>query len=91
MREGTPVFYLSTSDDQPPVSTAPSTIEPVQVFLKTKKKYKPVAKKVRPVVDELPAHFRIVRNRIGDPLEGMPVLDPNPAPYVPTNRYTQDQ
>ena len=45
MREGTPVFYLSTSDDQPPVSTAPSTIEPVQVFLKTKKKYKPVAKK----------------------------------------------
>ena len=32
-------------------------------------KYKPVALKTRPVVQELPAEFRIKREIIGDPLE----------------------
>lgn len=53
------------------------------MLLKTKKKYKPVALKVNPTPTELPQHFRIVRNHVGDPLENMPTLDPNPKPFEP--------
>ena len=56
-----------------------------------KKKYKPVAQKVRPILGELPDKFRIRRNIVGDPLLNMPQLDPNPPPFQPTGRYTQDR
>ena len=56
-----------------------------------KKKYKPVALKVRPVIGELPDKFRIVRNIIGDPLANLPVLDPNPPVFSPCGRYTQER
>jgi hypothetical protein len=59
--------------------------------LTTKKKYKPVALKVKPVLGELPEKFRIIRNIVGDPLEHMPVLTPNPPPFVPTGRYTLER
>jgi hypothetical protein len=36
------------------------------LFLSTKKKYKPVAKKVRPVIRELPEKFHIERKIIGN-------------------------
>jgi hypothetical protein len=39
------------------------------MFVATKKKYKPVAQKVRPVIAELPDHFRIIQNIVGDPLD----------------------
>ena len=61
------------------------------MLLKTKKKYKPVALKVNPTPTELPQHFRIVRNHVGDPLENMPTLDPNPKPFEPTGRYTAER
>ena len=54
-------------------------------------KYKPVALKTRPVVQELPAEFRIKREIIGDPLADMPKLLPNPPNFIPTGRYTQDR
>jgi hypothetical protein len=54
-------------------------------------KYKPVALKIRPVVQELPAEFRIRREIIGDPLVEMPMLTPNPPDFVPTGRYTQER
>jgi hypothetical protein len=54
-------------------------------------KYKPVALKTRPVVQELPAEFRIKREIIGDPLAEMPKLSPNPPDFVPTGRYTQER
>ena len=54
-------------------------------------KYKPVALKTRPVVQELPAEFRIKREIIGDPLANMPKLSPHPPPFVPTGRYTQER
>ena len=41
-------------------------------------KYKPVVLKTHPVVQELPAKFRIKREIIGDPLAEMPKLSPNP-------------
>ena len=57
----------------------------------TGKKYKPVALKVRPIVGELPGKFRIIRNIIGDPLEKLPTLSPNPPSYTPCGRYTQER
>ena len=55
-----------------------------------KKKYKPVALKVRPVKTELPKQFRIVRNIVGDPLADMPRIDlAHLVDYSPTGRYTQ--
>jgi len=57
-------------------------------ILAAKKKYKPVAKKVRPVMTDLPERFHIVRNIIGDPLASLPVLSTNPPPYQPNGRYT---
>jgi hypothetical protein len=56
-----------------------------------KKKYKPVALKVRPVVGELPEKYRIIRNIVGDPLAELPILDPNPPDYKPCGRYTADR
>jgi hypothetical protein len=54
-------------------------------------KYKPVAFKTRPLVQELPAQFRIKREIIGDPLAEMPKLSPNPPDFVPTGRYTEER
>ena len=36
------------------------------------KKYKPVARKVRPIATQLPERYRIVQNIIGNPLERLP-------------------
>jgi hypothetical protein len=38
------------------------------------KKYKPVARKIRPVATELPERYRTVRSIKGDPLEDLPAL-----------------
>ena len=56
--------------------------------LAAKKKYKPVALKVRPVMTELPERFRIVRNILGDPLAALPTLPKHPGPFRPHGRYT---
>ena len=61
----------------------------VQVF--AGKKYKPVAQKIKPVYQELPDQYRIIRDIKGDPLEGMPELSLNPPEFTPTGRYTQDR
>jgi hypothetical protein len=58
------------------------------LFLSTKKKYKPIAKKVCPVIGELPNKFRIEHKIIGNPLDDLLVLNPNPLPFIPTNHYT---
>jgi hypothetical protein len=55
------------------------------------KKYKPVAQKVRPVYQELPEEYRIVRNITGDPLKDVPELPINPPDFTPTGRYTQER
>jgi hypothetical protein len=64
------------------------------LFLSAKKKYKPVAKKICPVIGELPEKFHIERKIIGNPLDDLPVLNPIPPPFKPSDRYTlerQDQ
>ena len=55
------------------------------------KKYKPVARKVKPVISTLPSEFRIVRRIIGDPLKDMPTIQPRPPDFTPTGRYTEER
>ncbi|KAJ7140465.1 hypothetical protein C8R46DRAFT_1233914 [Mycena filopes] len=70
--------------------SSPSSLPPlVDVF--AKKKYKPVAQKIRPVLGTLPDKFRIERHIYGDPLADMPKLNPNPPPFEPTGRYTTER
>jgi hypothetical protein len=78
--------------------TSPSTTSPsdrlapyTDLFLSAKKKYKPVAKKVHPVIGELPEKFCIEHKIIGNPLDNLPALNPNPPPFTPTDRYTLEQ
>jgi hypothetical protein len=61
------------------------------LFLSAKKKYKPVAKKVRPVIGELPEKFRIERKIIGNPLDDLATLNPKPPPFKPSNHYTLER
>ncbi len=55
------------------------------------KKYKPVTLKVKPLLGNLSDKFRIVRDIIGDPLMGMPELNPHPPEFEPTARYTYER
>jgi hypothetical protein len=41
------------------------------LFLSAKKEYKPIAKKVHPVIGELPEKFRIEHRIIGNPLDDL--------------------
>jgi hypothetical protein len=70
-----------------PVDSIDTHHEQVSTFA-AKRKYKPVALKTRPVLADLPERFRIVRNITGDPIADIPILTPNPPPFVPTGRYT---
>ena len=75
------VFGLDKADD----------VEIQSVFAAAKKKYKKVADKIRPVYQELPEKFRIIRDIKGDPLEGMIPLSTHPPDFVPTGRYTAER
>ena len=96
---GSQIYAFPTSDavypnqiqhsDSPTIATFETTLKRKGVV--TKKKYKPVAQKVKSVIAELPDRFRIVRHIIGDPLEHMPTLNPNPPPFTPTGRYTHER
>jgi len=57
----------------------------------TKKKYKPVALKVKSVITELLEWYRIYHHIIGDPLQGIPTLNPTPPLFIPTGRYTLER
>jgi hypothetical protein len=56
-----------------------------------KRKYKPVTQKVCPIATSLPDRFRIRHDISGDPLATIPILLPNPQPFSPTGRYTQER
>ncbi|KAL7277220.1 hypothetical protein ACG7TL_009070 [Trametes sanguinea] len=64
---------------------------PAGIFVQQKKKYKPVAQKVRATLGTCPEQFRVERNITGDPLADMPKLNPNPPEFEPTGRYTQER
>jgi hypothetical protein len=52
------------------------------------RKYKPVAKKVRPLLADLSDKYRITRNIVGNPLSDMLTLNANPPDFTPTGQYT---
>jgi hypothetical protein len=56
----------------------------------TKKKYQPIAQKIKPVVVATPSEFHIEHNIISDPLVTLPILNPLPPAFVPTSHYTQE-
>ena len=89
----TSLTSLSHASDIPAIDESPAKLYTFAQEPKPKqtKKYKPVAKKVKPVLTTLPADFRIRRNIVGDPLDTMPELDPTPPPFVPTGRYTRER
>jgi len=60
-------------------------------ILVAKKKYKPVAKKIQPVITDLPERFHIIHNIVGDPLTTLPSLNTNPLPFQPTSHYTLER
>jgi len=55
------------------------------------KKYKPVALKVKLVLGTLPEQFRIMREIVGDPLQGMPKLPEHPPEFEPREHYTLER
>jgi len=52
------------------------------------KKYKLVALKVKPILGTLPERFRITREIVGNPLQGMPKLPEHPPEFKPRRHYT---
>ena len=93
-----PIYAMITEVSDSPIAHIPlndsaSSPEPdvTTIHLKTGKKYKPVALKTRPVLGELAEKFRIIRNIKGDPMEHLPVLNPNPPKFTPYGRYTQER
>ncbi|KAJ3714033.1 hypothetical protein DFJ43DRAFT_1160928 [Lentinula guzmanii] len=60
-------------------------------FAASKKKYKPVHRRVRPIQTTLPENFCVVRSFPTNPLANLPLLNPNPPDFVPTGRYTQER
>jgi len=55
------------------------------------KKYKLVALKVKPVLGTLPEQFRITREIVGDPLQGIPKLPEHPPEFKPRGHYTLER
>jgi hypothetical protein len=66
-------------------STSKHLVPYTDLLLSTKQKYKPVAKKVHPVIGELPKKFCIECKIIGNPLNNLPILNPNPLSFIPTD------
>jgi hypothetical protein len=64
--------------------------EPIATYIAAKKKYKPIHLKVKPVIEELPDKFRIIRNIIGDPLKDLLALPTDPPQFKPTGHYTKE-
>ena len=76
--------------ENPPVKIEDSANEnTTEVFVQ--KKYKPVARRVKPVATTLPEEFRVVRNRVGDPLENMKPLPRVVPDFIPGKRLTKER
>ena len=82
-----PVTARETLSTSPLMQSTPSTNTDTthHVF-----KYKPVAKKIKPVPTTLPEEFRTTRKIIGNPLADMPKLSPHPIDFTLTGRYDKE-
>ncbi|KAG5348713.1 hypothetical protein C0989_008801 [Termitomyces sp. Mn162] len=61
---------------------------PKRKGVQVKKKYKPVTMKTKPVTSHISEDFQIKHQIIGNPLATIPLLNPNPLPFVPTKQFT---
>ena len=77
-------FVDLPSPSHPTTVWEDSTLD-VQIF-----KYKPVAKKIKPVAATLPEEFWTTRQIVGDPLTGMPSISPLPPEFSATGRYNEE-
>ncbi|KAG6871820.1 hypothetical protein C0995_016153 [Termitomyces sp. Mi166 len=59
--------------------------------VQTKKKYKLVTLKIKPVAGTVPEDFCIEKNIKGDPLPNMLTLNPNPHPFTPTGHFIEER
>ena len=80
----TPIYILW------PFKTSTNQSE-AQALTFVTRKYKPVAKKVRAVLAELPEIYRITCNIVGESLVDMPTLSLNPPDFQPTGHYTAER
>lgn len=87
--------YLESSDEGPVVGIQEEFVYRVggeeQLVEVSSMVYKKVANKVRPVATTLPEEYWIVRRMPHNPLEDLPVVDPDPPPFQPGKRYTQER
>jgi hypothetical protein len=81
-----PTDLAPENDNVPALKNTPqfSLDSDLPLAIYVKRKYKPVAQKVRPIATSLPDRFCIRRDINGDPLAAIPTLLPNPPPFSPT-------
>lgn len=86
---------LKTKHEQPgprPMKRIPMDQQKYKLFcVYGARKYKCVADKVQLVKASLPEEFRIQREIMGDPLEGMPELPTHPPEFQPAGWYMQER
>ena len=85
----TMITEVPESESSTNIISAPKP-EVIPIHLQTKKKYKPVAIKTKPILGEVSEKFRIIWDIKGDPLANMPVLNPHPPKFTPCGQYTQE-
>ncbi|KAJ8463434.1 hypothetical protein ONZ45_g17581 [Pleurotus djamor] len=88
-----PSTFPSSSSHHSPSSISPSNLSPplASSFLKTKKAYKKVENRIKPVATTLPEQYRIVRRSPPNILEDLRPLPTQPPEFVPGVRYTQER
>ena len=95
------LFHYALSSAYPFLSSTQSVLSPSHVsalldtysfdFTSHSLAYKPVAKKVWPVLAPLEEEYRVLRRLPDDPLTGLKTLPTNPLDFVPGQRFTQER
>jgi hypothetical protein len=55
------------------------------------RRYKKVENKVRPIATTTPDEARVIRRWVDNPLDSLPSVNPNPSPFQPKGRLTQER
>jgi len=79
------VYQLDLCTKNPP----PTDESPTPVYIT--RRYKPVAKRIKPVPTTLPEQFRIQRRPVPNALDDIPTLPTHPPDFVSGKRYTQER
>lgn len=66
-------------------------ISSAEILAASKKVYKKVANRTKPVATTLPEKFRIIRRIPSDPLADLPTLPTHPPAFTPGERYTEER